>query len=208
MTIATDNTNNQTVTISRAEYEQFLAAKRATYTSDRRKAAGQEYYQRKDALILRRVKDKKREDDFFKEEEGTAYALIHKKMLALEKEQGTYEKGKTKIEVSDEKIAAFIDLEHEGHHFSDITLAMIEAKIAPPEDKKNETAHKDEGGHNAVDKLDAETAEDAETIEVTQAAVEDEPSGESISESGTDEGGNLDVTIAESEPTEDNTTEA
>jgi hypothetical protein len=98
----------------------------------RKKDAGQDFFNRKDALILRRVKAKKRENEFCSEDEVLAFVDIHKMKKAKEVEDGTYQE-KMRIEVSDEDIAAFLELEGEGHFYKDISLEMISTKVADTE---------------------------------------------------------------------------
>jgi hypothetical protein len=98
----------------------------------RKKDAGQDFFNRKDALILRRVKAKKRENEFCTEDEVLAFVDIHKMKKAKEVEGGTYQE-KMRIEVSDEDIAAFLELEGGGRFYKDISLEMISTKVAETE---------------------------------------------------------------------------
>jgi hypothetical protein len=124
------------------DYEAFISFKKREKEMDefktqqrleqRKKDAGQDFFNRKDALILRRVKAKKRENEFCTEDEVLAFVDIHKMKKAKEVEDGTYQE-KMRIEVSDEDIAAFLELEGEGHFYKDISLEMISTKVADTE---------------------------------------------------------------------------
>ena len=129
MDIAINNTE-ETVTIPLDVYERFVAREKAQDIADRKKKAGQDLHTRKDALIVRRVKAQKRESEFCTEEEVLASVDIHKKRKKELVDADEYVKGQTRIEVPDEEIAAYLELEKEGFHYKDITVKDVENKVA------------------------------------------------------------------------------
>lgn len=191
--INTNNTFNEAQyanlksSLPAADYEEFISFKKREKEMDeykaqqrrdqRKKDVGQDYYNRKDTLILREVRKQDREHEFVTDDKVFAFCDIHKMKKACEEEKGTYKKG-DKIEVSDSEISAFIVLEEEGRFYKDITLEMIEAKIAPPKSTKDDTA-KQEDAESEDTGADGEQAAGSE-----EGVTKDESSDESETEGG------------------------
>lgn len=177
---------NLKASLSAKDYEAFISFKKHEKDVDeykrdkRKKKAGQELFIRKDALILRRVKAKKHENMYSTDDEALAYVDIHRLQKKKLEDSGNYVKGQTRIEVSDDEIRAFLELEKDGHLHSDITLEMIEAKVSPEEILDDNTAQRDKVESENV------SAENDTVIEVTDYTVE-ETAGESACEEPSDD---------------------